>query len=125
MSQSEKQYSERDMVMAKRDAWVACFMDGVRVDRDSMRSEAIRQARARYPLTETRPRVVTDMTFGTHWWIMPDELLPRGSANIGDTRTRQGTYADTQCAAWMITPERIRIWADLLANPSETVNCDG
>jgi hypothetical protein len=73
-----------------------------------------REAEKRYPLPMvTRPRVVTD-SFAIAWRLADGALEFRLS----------------QSAPWRVTPhygpmgvtvERIRLWADLLANPTEQV----
>lgn len=58
----EKMYTERDIVMAKREAWVECDMEFVRdLDpiRRRMRDASEAEARKRFPLSVKRPRVVT------------------------------------------------------------------
>lgn len=74
-------------------------------------------ARRLYPLpTVTRPRVVTD-TKGRQWKVEDDILLTRHESSLWLAAE------DVRDAFWF-SRERIRLWADLIANPTETVEDD-
>lgn len=83
------------------------------------------EAARRYPLPKvTRPRVVKD-TDGTRWRISEGRLqFMRGGGDwlcmLGESRSGSDRYG----MGLVPTPERIRLWADLLANPNEEVEQD-
>lgn len=117
---SEKTYTERELVLAKREAFVA----GSEWHASSWTgSLAPLEANDRYPLPRvTRPRVVRmDRT-------VPGREFRVSGGNI-ESRTI-GVGLDGQPFRWTAlaqitpTPERIRILADLLANPTEEVEDD-
>lgn len=120
---TEKRYTERELVLAQREA----FRMGAAGLRYSRRDDFIgpwsaeRDAEARYPLPKvTRPRVVDDPWPGSghqfrcvngaiqvHHWGEWKPLAPLA-----------GACADV----WIYpTPERIRLWYDLLTHPTEEV----
>lgn len=69
-----------------------------------------------YPLpTITRPRVVKDPHKANTSWRCKDGLLWYSWTN----KENQGWYTGT--VLWNPTPERVKLWADLLANPTEEV----
>lgn len=126
----EKKYSERDMALAKREAWVSGRGMGItdayaNARRDEWKEEAAR----RYPCPRvTRPRVVRDpqMThYGPasghvgdlYWSVRDGRLIPvdHGGKYVEVWEHDTDTYPTTN---------RVRLWADLLANPLETVEDD-
>lgn len=128
----EKKYTERDLVLAKQEAFVEGSLLTFRHFDCSLGSEAglkwrgsSNLAAERYPLPKvTRPRVVQDPhERGMRWRVLRDKdqhgvtYLEYNAFNTGadaSWRTGLGTY----CA----TAERVALWADLLANPTEEVD---
>ncbi|MHB1310618.1 MAG: hypothetical protein ACYC3L_01285 [Gemmatimonadaceae bacterium] len=108
----EKLYTERDLILAKREAFaVGCGAMGLPL------GNAARLAARRYELPKiTRLRVVTDQ-FGTEW---------RMRENVDDDRSIALEYRHADNGGWQVdrltmTAQRIKLWADLLANPTEEV----
>lgn len=115
----EKKYTERDLILAKREGYVRHCNEAC-----GQWSEHAMQkfAESAYPLPKvTRARVVKDPMDGSGWAVK-DGML-------------QWTYDATarmciiavfdEPAFWSKyrpTPARIRLWADLLANPTEEVD---
>lgn len=83
-------------------------------------ADAVLVAESRYPLPKTtRPRVVPDPHTPSAWWFIAD----------GDITLRTGAVT----LPWNVwapdggyrpTPERVALWADLLANPVEECDAD-
>jgi hypothetical protein len=117
MSGGEKKYTERDLVMAQREA----FARGGYLLRDPFtpRDEWRRRAEREYPLPRvTRARVVRD-TAGIAWRVVDGRLeFDRGDERLEPSQQ----WATTDWYGTLrIGAERIRLWADLLANPTEEV----
>lgn len=108
----EKAYTARDLILAKREGFAThCKRMCGWSDKT-----AERVAAEEYPLPKiTRPRVVTDSQ-GTEFRVRDGDLLE------GRRQDRPDNPGWGQFSAWDITPERIRLWADLLANPTEEVD---
>lgn len=112
---AERRVTEREAVLRERKA----FVEGARRICVAANSGIIRMfdherdAAEIYPLpTITRPRVVRD---------------PHGIDIRWTVRSRQVVAYDSDqfpCAVG-VTPERVKLWADLLANPTEEVPDDG
>lgn len=113
---AEKKYTERDLVLAKREA----FADGIAfryaqtldLPDHRLHCDTV-EARRRYPLPKvTRPRVVRvegrqrDMEYR----VIGNDVQFRSTKHKG---------ADWQSSS--LTPSALRELADLLANPTETV----
>lgn len=123
--------SERDAVLRVH----AAFDEGARWQRleihapdrsGEMADRAMREAKARHPLPKVeRPRVVKDphVEFGQRWRCVGGELQYTGSLNDppSDHSWHRLHKDDTYHGCRIPTPERIRLWADLLANPTELV----
>lgn len=104
MSDSPK-YTEREMVEAKRSAFVAGsvwrYFDGEATEGA--------EARRRYPLPrKTRPRVVTDR-LGNDWRVADGQI---------QVRVGRSVRAEFRCAD-LITPEFAKELADLVTRPTE------
>lgn len=102
----EPRYTERDMILAKREAYAA----GAKAWGAASKNGVLRAARE-YPFPKiTRPRVVRDkFGVGMLWRVMSGELQ---SSFRGNEWCVEPAY---------VTPERVALWADLLANPTEEV----
>ena len=111
----EKRYTERDMVLAQREAWqngAACHST------HKTFGDIRRDAEKRYPLPKvTRPRVV--VVQGREWKVAPDgQLLSRAAEPPGFS---VGERTWTMRSQLMPIVRDINALADLLANPTETV----
>jgi hypothetical protein len=110
----EKKYTERDLVMAKREAFVeGAVLWRCYYTQDSARAAAER----RHPLPKvTRPRVVADPHDGEVMW----------SYDVGGFRAtakyRNAMPLVRISEAHHMTHARAEMWADLLANPLEEVD---
>lgn len=112
----EKKYTERDLILAKREGWLACYdafpWHGLR-----MKDDAVKR---RYPLPKKkveRPRVVRD----PHDPDVPRPSLWRYVAGEFEFDTGVGEPRWQRRYGTPITPERVKLWADLLSNPTELV----
>lgn len=107
----EKQYTERDLILAKREAYVAGHSCATAPHCDVItRDTASREAAYRYPLPKvTRARVVKD-SVGDKWSVVD------GCFVCHDGETGENIFISSWCS-----PEFIRALADLLANPTEEV----
>lgn len=130
----DKKYTLRDMVLAQREAYVRGYHT-YRVDdattegregaweTDKRDGLSARIAARKFPLPKlTRPRVVTSDT-GRRFRIVDGQLQTQTSSNGQSwcclaNGSRVPAAEDTGIK---ITLERIRLWADLLANPTEDV----
>ncbi|RTL04098.1 MAG: hypothetical protein EKK62_17025 [Acidimicrobiia bacterium] len=122
---SEKTYTEKDVVLREREAFVAgatAVFDAFGIDPWNHRivgewkgMECM--ARARYPLPKvTRARVVQDPE-GDGYWVICSGLVrwtmfDNGAGGIDLTNRSRPELLQ-------ITPKRVALWADLLANPTE------
>lgn len=112
MSDAPKLYTERDLVLAKR----AGFVEGLTDAKMHSATAALwsypamdRRARRKFPLPKvTRPRVLTDSS-GERWTVRAGQI----ALYTCDLSPRVRPSAD-----------RVKLWADLLANPTETVEAD-
>jgi hypothetical protein len=103
----EKRYTERDLVMAKREGYT-------RNCSNSHCALCATRAKELFPLPKiTRPRRLKDST-GTRWRFNEGRL-----ECFDNSIWTEGPFYT------MATPERIRIWYDLLENPTEEVEDDG
>jgi hypothetical protein len=115
----EKKYSERDMVMARRQGFVTGIHEFYS-HRDVPRhlsyvtDDAERKAARVYPLpTVTRPREHVDKD-GYRWRCVDGRLESKSSR-----------YAEWSCDdSCLVRPSDALALADLLANPTETVEDD-
>lgn len=124
----EKKYTERDVVMRER----AAFAKGRCMSQHEMHEEELpciacnQRARHLYPLPSvTRPRVVRDVTSGMagggyEWRVVNGGIQWRP---LGDM-TWRAPASDGVVHGMYLFPERVRTLADLLANPTETVEDD-
>lgn len=99
--------SERDKQLLRREG----FMAGMRFhfSPNEVRDQRFAKDAAEiFPLpTITRPRVVRD-PHGLRWnWTVKDGVIHPKIDGLGQLET--------------ITPQRVALWADLLANPTELV----
>lgn len=116
MSQSEKQYSMRDIVMAKREGFARAHAGAQIHDYHAVgpcriceRSREI--ARETYPLTVTQPRIVKDAD-GFAWRVIDGRLEYRAGIS--------GEWNDDNTA--IIRPRDVLRIADLFSNPTETIS---
>lgn len=108
----EKRYTERDLVLAQRVGYVTCRVEHGYLDK-AARSVYERQAAQKYPLpTRTVPRVVMSEPDDLAWRCVCGQIEYR----IGNKWRR----ADGEHSV-AVTPERVALWADLLAHPTEEV----
>lgn len=123
--------SEREAVLRERAAYVAHAIDYAFATGRSLNEPEVKRAAAeRYPLpTVTRPRVVADPfpTSPIEWCALP--WAGTGKAAIHVRRVPGGewrvwTQESVAAASCVVTAERVALWADLLANPTETVEAD-
>lgn len=105
-----KKYTEREYVLAQRDAFMAGLADPIQY----WGKDALQEARKRYPLPRvTRPRVVKDAT-GWEWMLADGSQL----------RYRASFASDWSDSLNLGAKGRIAALRDLLANPTETVEED-
>jgi hypothetical protein len=110
-----KMVTEREAVARER----AAFVEGViycTAQSDTLNYEPYAQRERLYPLPKvSRPRVVRDPHGAAHFWTVRDgRIRPSVHWSANDLQTIEA-----------ITPERVALWADLLANPNEIVEDDG
>lgn len=108
-------YTERDLILAKRQA----FEDGFELGWKGQTTEwrgLLTEAEARYPLPKvTRPRVVQyPLYHWKKWRVIDGELQRNGSEDDSDE------WVSTPLS--VMTAARVRVLADLLANPTEEVD---
>lgn len=123
---AEKKYTERDVVLRERAAFTNGMirMNGEMVQprpQSPMRwtqAECDQIAARSYPLAKAiRPRVVEDQ-WGMGWMIRDGVVLYRLCATNEDEPWKDAnTEGDHE-----ICVSRLRLWADLLANPTEEVD---
>jgi hypothetical protein len=109
--------------MTKREVLIArkAYKDGAAAERGHAHDDAGWKpaAEARYPLPKvTRPRVVRDQHNPAQEWIVEDGFLR--CRNAGGAWMKWAEYKLS--ADFAPLPERVALWADLLANPTEEVN---
>lgn len=117
----EKKYTERDLILAKREAFRAGAYWGIE---HSPRQDAlvvspvVAQAESRYPLPKvTRARVVRMGTFefkAANCDIYWREAGSSGAWNLAIIRDTPGGR--------ILTADTVRTFVDLLANPTEEVD---
>jgi hypothetical protein len=74
-------------------------------------------AEQRYPLPKvTRPRVVRDR-FGEKWRVAPES----GETHLEWQDRNNDTRWEKKLGNLVVTFDRVALWADLLANPTEEV----
>ena len=118
MSDDMKRYTAREYVMAQREA----FKAGVDEGRDS-RLVFLVDARSKllYPLPRvSRPRVVRDAD-GTEWRVFGDLQFRHFGEWRHHSRYPSGAFSRYYLP---IDAEHAPLWADLFANPTETVEAD-
>lgn len=132
----EKRYTERDLILAKREAfeegatrvWTA-FARETDACPHGWRGSNVLAAEA-YPLPKsTRPRVMSDPNSlnGREWRCVGRqfETRVRESSRLAEwhlvdwSEYNRGAFVEHPLAP---TPERVAMWADLLANPTEEVD---
>lgn len=124
---NEKKYTERDLVAAKRNA----FLSG-RVDRGETGQlsgvEAERRAREMYPLPKvTRPRVLDDPhVAGAKWKLYPNLAPMLGEFGVAHPDIYDGDFytPSKELNLGVPTTARVKLWADLIANPTEEVEAE-
>ena len=87
----------------------------------------IEEARLRYPLPRvTRPRVVTDARFGKarEFRICDGQFQTRSAKNSVWSCIENGHHGKGDGFGLAIDAERVTLWADLLANPTEEVDAE-
>lgn len=124
---AEKKYTEREMVLAKREAWSRAMRDfgfgGIRplgwrgIDAEAKRA---------YPLPAiTRPRIVRAQEDGVlaalEYRVIDGEIEWRRAVSEFELPEE---WHSVQQRPLHLTAFRVRLAADLLANPNETVEAD-
>ena len=111
---SEKKYTERDLVLAKREGYARHC---VAVCGNT--KNATELAARTYPLPRvTRPRVWVDPNGDTRFQVVDGVLF-------GKDFEEDEEWLPVDSYAFNVTPERVVAWADLFANPTEEVDDDG
>jgi hypothetical protein len=120
---TEKKYTERELVLAQRRAFrdgaQALYCHKVIPSGHSPYADALDEVREstdkRYPLPKvTRPRVVSD---GTLEWKYENGYVMYRYSGSSD-------WYSTKYSEVPINPRRVEVLADLLANPTETVDAE-
>lgn len=95
-------------------------------DAELARGEARSRAASYYPLPKiTRPRVVSDPEPGyDQKWRVKDGVL-EFNGHTGWREAHGCSASGSYGTCLFPTPARIMLWADLLANPTETVDDEG
>lgn len=113
----EKKYTERDLVMAKREGFLEAHSwarVGIAGDH-----EAERLAATKYPLPKrTQRREAIDPHTDSRVWSF-DVDRPR---IVWRWKARRDVLWTSDLAGVFVTPERVALWADLIANPTEEVD---
>ncbi len=122
MSDNEKRYTERDLILAKRKGWDECAYRLSMAGAGSEESE--REKDRAFPLPKTtRPRVVKDPEGDGYWMVFKGEIgwtaFARGHA---DGILLWEGHDMRRAELFRLTPARVAIWSDLLANPTEEVD---
>jgi hypothetical protein len=118
-----KTVTEREAVLRERRAYIlglqdACWRDP-ETEEDAMARAEIDAAR-RYPLPRvTRPRVVRDPEHRPALW-----RLRNGALEVLIDGTESWHVYPRSGEGLKATGARLNVWADLLANPTETVEDD-
>lgn len=120
MSEATTHVSAREAILREQQA----FVDGA-VHGAMHSGRALDQYRSaaehRYPLPKvTRPRVVPDPHGGSalEWSVRTDDT---GKSRIAVQRRHDPGGFRTSFDGIYVTAERVALWADLLANPTEQV----
>jgi hypothetical protein len=126
MDDTEKLYTKRDLILAKRLAYAEAHVLGMLASARFMgtlaeaNEAANRYVRNKYPLPKVeRPRVVQDPKYPDVQWRSVGgllEVMQRVDPGFRPVR------ADFE--AWTFSYERLAVWSDLLANPTEFVDED-
>lgn len=115
---SEKKYTERDLVLAKREGFAAGFLDARPVlCRDMDQASGRAKDVYRLPKIE-RTRTVKDPCMAHVVWRAD------GYGMIWWARTASDDEW-SNAVTWPITADRVALWAALLASPTELVEDDG
>lgn len=121
MPREEKTYTEREVMLAKREAFIAGanFRDLYCACSARKVCGAEDEAKARFPLPKvTRPRVRFDPhDRNAEWRCEAGYLQVRWFENAWQRYPRDGE-------AMNVTAERVRVWADLFAHPTWEVDAD-
>lgn len=122
-TEAPRMYTEREMVLAKRQTWAWSQADAQNHNYHvtgpcSQCERARRGAAEQFPLLVTRPRVVRDPIMKDVEWKVEDGYL----------RARRGSGTWIKWVEWSARDsdfaplaKRVAMWADLLANPTEQV----
>lgn len=121
--------TQREFVMAQRAAWRSGVDFGTGLKRpheypDHPCAACDRKAAELFPLPKvTRPRVVADPHSLQMFWRVG--VMGNGTNGLQSARSADASEW-VVCGNYglAITPERIKLWADLLENPSETVEAE-
>jgi hypothetical protein len=126
MTEHAQDISERDAVLRERAAhakaicWALHSHAGIQVPWEAYdackRCEA--DAKYKYPLVIQRPRVVTDPINASVQWRVRHGAL-RMSWRLGEWLAWMAFKGNSDSAP---LPERVKMWADLLENPLESVS---
>jgi hypothetical protein len=124
---TDQEQKEREAVLRERKAFVAgavqhrsggdCVGEVSCGGCAELASDFAEKAKRRYPLPKvTRPRVVTTVD---GCWRFANGRIQWKSAMFPDDRD----WEDAD-ASWTLTGPRIRLFVDLVANPTETVDAE-
>ena len=113
MSDTKLKYTERDLILAKREAYAVGAMVFRPEITDENRVGIEACAKTRYPLPKVeRPRVVRDPHYHVCYWRAVGRSIQWKDDHDG--WNSKPTFDPT--------PERVALWADLLANHTELVD---
>lgn len=126
MSADIKLYTERELIVAKREGWAIATCAGLANFAGNGHSYTtgpcdrckVLAAQAYPPPKVTRARVVVEPGCGMAWKVVQDTLYFSLSAkpeHLGWRRCEPFTVEHE------VTTARVRMWADLLLNPTEDV----
>ena len=114
----EKKYTERELILAKREGYMRhCEKFCARINKEEANVSAV----VEYPLPKvTRPRVVKD-SVGMEFRFIADNQPPL--VEWRNTLTEEKLWrVSTVCNGVAVNAERAKLWADLVANPTEEVD---
>ena len=119
-----KTYTEKDLVLAKREAYMLGRHESLTVGHMTLAERAAyaRDAASRYPLPKvTRARLVEDPHDDGGWYVEDGEVLWTATGNARCGVRIEHTKDFQRKTLRAITPARVAVWSDLLANPTEEV----
>lgn len=119
MPDDEKRYTERDLILAKREVYADLLCAAVGWSREG----AEQKATGAFPFPKrTRPRVLTEQDGrGLSFRFTGDPTNPFALFEYSVSGGREWRQTCSAESKLTVTAERVRIMADLLANPTEEV----